>query len=67
MTKNSFVVKVNFTCKPRKKLPCKMWGTLEIGVSVAIANDLDDLILILQEKGLQAVINKMKQKQMKQA
>ena len=37
-----------------KKLPCKMQGTLEIGVFVAIANDL---VLILQGKGLQAVIN----------
>ena len=37
-----------------KKLSCKMQGTLEIGVFVAIANDL---ILILRGKGLQAVID----------
>ena len=37
-----------------KKLSCKMRGKLEIGVFVAIANDL---ILTLQGKGLQAVIN----------
>ena len=37
-----------------KILSCKMRGTLEIGVFVAIANDL---VLILQRKGLQAVIN----------
>ena len=37
-----------------KKLSCKMRGTLEIGVFVAIANDL---VLILRGKGLQAVIN----------
>ena len=37
-----------------KKLFCKMQGTLEIGVFVAIANDL---ILILRGKGLQAVID----------
>ena len=37
-----------------KKLSCKMGGTLEIGVFVAIANDL---ILILRGKGLQAVID----------
>ena len=37
-----------------KKLPCEMRGTLEIGVFVAIANDL---ILILRGKGLPAVIN----------
>ena len=36
----------------RKKLSCKMRGTLEIIVFVAIANDL---VLILQGKGLQAV------------
>ena len=35
-----------------KKLSGKMGGTLEIGVFVATANDL---ILILQGKGLQAV------------
>ena len=35
-----------------EKLSCKMRGTLDIGVFVAIANDL---ILILQEKGSQAV------------
>ena len=40
--------------KFRKKLSCKMWGTLEIGVFVAIANDL---ILILRRKGFQTVIN----------
>ena len=38
----------------RKKLSCKMQGTLAIGVSVAIANYL---ILILSGKGLQAVMN----------
>ena len=37
-----------------KKLFCKMRGTLEIGVFVAIANDL---ILILRGKDLQAVID----------
>ena len=37
-----------------KKLSCKMRLTLEIGVFVAITNDL---ILILRGKGLQAVIN----------
>ena len=37
-----------------KKLSCKMRGTLEKGVFVAITNDL---ILILLGKGLQAVIN----------
>ena len=37
-----------------EKLSCKMRGTLEIGVFVAIANDL---ILILRGKGLQAVID----------
>ena len=37
-----------------KELSCKMQGTLEIGVFVAIANDL---ILILRGKGLQAVID----------
>ena len=37
-----------------KKIYCKMRGTLEIGVFVAIANDL---VLILREKGLQAVIS----------
>ena len=37
-----------------KKLPCKMRGTLEMYVSVAIANDL---VLILRGKSLQAVIN----------
>ena len=36
------------------KLSCKMRGTLEIGVFVATANDL---ILILQGKGLQALIH----------
>ena len=34
-----------------------IWGTLEIGVLVAIANDLDDLILTLRQKDLEAVIN----------
>ena len=37
-----------------KKLSFKMRGTLEIGVFVAIANDL---VLILRGKSLQAVIN----------
>ena len=37
-----------------KMFYCKMRGTLEIGVFVAIANDLK---LILWGKGLQAVIN----------
>ena len=37
-----------------KKLSCKMRLTLEIGVFVAITNDLT---LILRGKGLQAVIN----------
>ena len=37
-----------------KILYCKMRGTLEIGVFLAIGNDL---ILILWGKGLQAVIN----------
>ena len=37
-----------------KKLFCKMRGTPEIGVFVAIANDL---ILTLRGKGLQAVID----------
>ena len=37
-----------------KKLSCKMRGKLEIGVFVAIANDL---ILKFQGQGLQAVIN----------
>ena len=37
-----------------KKLSCKMRGTLETGIFVPIANDL---VLILREKGLQAVIN----------
>ena len=34
-----------------------MGGTLQIGVLVATAIYLDDLILMLQGKGLQAVIN----------
>ena len=34
-----------------RKLPRKMWGTLKLGfLLVAIANDLDDLILILRER-----------------
>ena len=37
-----------------KKLSSEMQGTLEIGVFVAMANDL---LIILQGKGLQAVIN----------
>ena len=37
-----------------KKSSCKMRGTLEISVFVAIANDV---ILILRGKGLQAVID----------
>ena len=37
-----------------EKLSCEMRGTLEIGVFVAIANDL---ILILRRKGFQTVIN----------
>ena len=37
-----------------KRLSCKMRGTLEIGVFVAIAIDL---VLILRGKGLQAVTN----------
>ena len=36
-----------------KKLSCKIRGTLEIGVFVAMANDL---VLILRGEGLQAVI-----------
>ena len=40
-----------------KQLSCRMQGTLEIGVLVAIANDLNDLILILQGKCFLAVIN----------
>ena len=40
-----------------KKLPCEMQGTLEVGVLVAIANNLDDLILILLGKGFFAAIN----------
>ena len=43
--------------KFRKKLPWKKQRTLEVGVLVAIAYDLDDLILILRGKGLLAVIN----------
>ena len=34
-----------------------MRGTLEVGVLVAIASDLDDLILILLGKGFLAVVN----------
>ena len=37
-----------------KKSFCEMRGTLEIGVFVAIGNDL---LMILRGKGLQAVIN----------
>ena len=37
-----------------KKLSCKMRGTLQIGIFVAIANDL---VLILWGKGLEAVVN----------
>ena len=37
-----------------EKLSCKIRGTLEIGVLVAVANDL---ILILRGKGLQTVID----------
>ena len=40
--------------KFRKKLSCEKRGTLEIGVFLAMANDL---FIILQGKGLQAVIN----------
>ena len=40
-----------------KKILCKMRGTLAVGVLVAIANDLDDLILILRGKDFLAVIN----------
>ena len=40
-----------------RKLPCKMRDILEIGALVALASDLDDLILTLRGKGLQAVIN----------
>ena len=37
-----------------KNLSSEMRGTLEIGVFVAMANDL---LIILQRKGVQAVIN----------
>ena len=40
--------------KFQKKLSCEKRGTLEIGVFLAMANDL---FIILQGKGLQAVIN----------
>ena len=40
-----------------KKLPCKIRGTQEVGVLVPIANDLDDLILILRGICFLAVIN----------
>ena len=45
-----------------KRLSCKMRGTLEIGVFVAIANEL---VLILRGKGLQAVINGNEAERMK--
>ena len=37
-----------------RKTSCEMRGTLEIGVFVTMANDI---LIILQGKGLQAVIN----------
>ena len=40
--------------KFRKKISCEKRGTLEIGVFVAMANDL---LIILRGKGLQAVVN----------
>ena len=40
-----------------KKSPCKMRKTPELGVLVGIANNFDNLILILRGKGLQALIN----------
>lgn len=40
-----------------KELPCEIRGTPEVDVLVAIAIDLDDLILILQGKDFLAVIN----------
>ena len=40
-----------------KKLPCKIRVTQEVGVLVPIANDLDDLILILRGICFLAVIN----------
>ena len=40
-----------------RKITCKIRGTLELGVLVTMANDLDDLILILQGKSFLAVIN----------
>ena len=43
-----------FSISLAKKLSSKMRGTLEIGVFLAIANDL---ILIFRGKGLQAVIS----------
>ena len=44
-------VKYNFS---KIKLPCEMWETLEVGILVVIANDLDDLKLILRGKGFLA-------------
>lgn len=40
-----------------KELPCEIRGTPEVDVLVAIAIDLDDLILILQGKDFLSVIN----------
>ena len=48
-----------------KNLTYKMQGTLKEGVLVAVANDLGELILILQGKGFLAVIKVMKQRQIK--
>ena len=48
-----------------KNLPYKMQGTLKEGVLVAVANDLGELILILQGKGFLAVIKVTKQRQIK--
>ena len=47
--KNGYIQEINYLAKCEKKL--------EMGVLIAIANDLDDPIFTLWEKGLQAVVN----------
>ena len=48
-----------------KNLPYKMQGALKEGVLVAVANDLGELVLILQGKGFLTVIKVTKQRQIK--